>query len=82
MPSRDVLSQALDSDIAAAHDRFVAAMSKRLPAMSLETKERYFAVLSALVSKLEAGDKHFRDIAQEMVAETAGYLMQELGGAR
>ena len=50
--SNDLLSKGLDSDITAVHQRFTAAMESRLPSMNLESKERYFAVLSALVNKL------------------------------
>jgi hypothetical protein len=46
--------------------------------MPLEQKERYFAVLSALVGKLEAPDKPLRDILQEMMAEAATYVFQEM----
>lgn len=60
------------------HDRFVTAMNARLPAMPLEQKERYFAVLSALVGKLETPDKPLREILQEMMAEAAGYVLQEM----
>ncbi len=79
MQSSDLLSKGLDSDIAATHQRFMAAMEDRLPAMPLETKERYFAILSSLVGKLEMPDKHLREILQEMMAEAAGYIFQELG---
>ena len=64
------------------HDRFVAAMNARLPGMDLAQKERYFAVLSALVGKLEMPDKPLRDILQEMMAEAASHIFQEMGGAR
>ena len=81
MPSSDLLSKGLDSDISATHRRFLKAMEGRLPTMSIETKERYFAVVSALVCKLEADDKSLREILQEMMSEAAGYLLQELGSA-
>jgi hypothetical protein len=78
MVSADLLSQGLDSDIGHVHQRFVTAMQSRLPSMPLETKERYFAVLSTLVGKLESPEKALRDILQEMVAEAAGIIMQEM----
>lgn len=78
----DLLSKGLDSDISIVHQRFTAAMESRLPAMTLETKERYFAVVSALVGKLEAADKSLRDILQEMMAETAQYIFQEMSAPR
>jgi hypothetical protein len=82
MQPSDLLSQGLDSDISATHRRFLVAMESRLPAMNLETKERYFAVLSSLVSKLEMRDKSLRDVLQEAMSETAGYIFQELGALR
>jgi hypothetical protein len=82
MHTNDLLSKGLDSDIAAAHRRFLAAMETRLPAMPLETKERYFAILSSLVGKLEMEDKHLREVLQEMMSEAAGYIFQELGASR
>jgi hypothetical protein len=81
MPAKDLLSQALDSDICTTHERFFAAMEQRLPSMNLETKERYFAVLSVLVSKLESSEKDLREILQEMMAEAAAIIMQELSSA-
>jgi hypothetical protein len=68
----------LEDQLRMTHDRFVAAMNARLPAMPLEQKERYFAVLSSLVGKLETPDKALREILQEMMAEAAGYVLQEM----
>jgi hypothetical protein len=68
----------LESQVRMTHDRFVAAMNVRLPAMPLEQKERYFAVLSALVTKLETPGKSLREILQEMMNEAATYLFQEI----
>ena len=82
MQANELLSKGLDSDICAAHRRFLEAMESRLPAMSLDTKERYFAILSSLVGKLEVESKQLREILQEMMSETAAYIFQELGTAR
>ena len=79
MASNSRLSKGLDSDIRAVHLRFTAAMESRLPAMSVDTKERYFGVVSALVSKLEDAGKPLRQVLQEIMAEAAGMLFQELG---
>jgi len=68
----------LENQLRMTHDRFVTAMNARLPAMPLEQKERYFAVLSSLVGKLETRDKALREILQEMMAEAAGYVLQEM----
>ncbi len=82
MHTNELLSKGLDSDICAAHQRFLAAMENRLQTMPLETKERYFVILSSLVGKLEAENKHLRDVLQEMMSEAAGYIFQELGSSR
>ncbi|HVN83705.1 MAG TPA: hypothetical protein VMW17_02555 [Candidatus Binatia bacterium] len=76
--SSDALIVALDSDIRTAHERFLVAMSDRLPGMQPETKERYFAVLSTLVAKLEAPEKSLHEIVQEMMSEVASYLFEEM----
>jgi hypothetical protein len=68
----------LESQVRMTHERFVLAMNARLPAMPLEQKERYFAVLSALVTKLETVEKPLREILQEMMAEFASYVLQEM----
>jgi hypothetical protein len=68
----------LESQVRMTHDRFVTSMNARLPAMPLEQKERYFAVLSALVTKLETPSKSLREVLQEMMAEAATYVLQEM----
>jgi hypothetical protein len=74
------LSKDLDRQIIATHRRFVKAMDGRLAGMSLETKERYFAVLSTLVAKLESGEKSLREIMHEMMTEAASVILQEMQG--
>lgn len=78
MSSPDLLSQALDKDIAFAHQRFVEAMEARLPTLEMTSKERYFAVLTLLVGKLEAPDKSMREVLIEMMAEASRHLMEEM----
>ncbi len=78
MSATELLSRGLDNDIGMVHERFLAAMQGRLPTMGIETKERYFAILSSLVSKLESPDKPLRDILQEMMAEAGALILQEL----
>jgi len=56
----------------------VRAMETRLPTVALESKERYFAILSLLVSKLEEPQKSLRDIVNELMVEAASHLMAEL----
>jgi hypothetical protein len=74
------LQKDLDRQVAATHRRFVKAMDARLPAMSPETKERYFAVLSVLVGKLENSEKPLREILQEMVNEAGSAILAEMYG--
>jgi hypothetical protein len=74
------LQKDLDRQIIATHRRFVKAMDGRLANMSLGTKERYFAVLSALVGKLETSEKPMREIMQEMLAEAASLILAEMQG--
>lgn len=78
MGSADLMSQALDKDIAFAHQRFVAAMEARLPGLEMPSKERYFALLTLLTGKLEAPEKTMREVLVEMMAEASRHLMEEL----
>ncbi len=75
------VEQDLDRQIVETHKRFVKAMNGRLAAMSLETKERYFALLSKLTGKLEDGGKSLREIMQEMMADAASVILQEMQSA-
>jgi len=72
------LARDLDRQINATHRRFVKAMDGRLPTMSFESKERYFGVLSVLVTKLETAEKDMREIIHEMMAEAASVILQEM----
>jgi ABC-type Zn uptake system ZnuABC Zn-binding protein ZnuA len=74
------LQKDLDRQIIATHRRFTKAMDGRLGGMSPESKERYFAVLSTLVGKLEAIEKPMREIMQEMMSEAASLILQEIQG--
>jgi len=76
-----LIEQDLDKQILATQQRFQKAMKERLTSMTLETKERYFAVLSLLVSKLEDSQKPLRDVLQDVVIESASYIAQELGNS-
>ncbi len=81
MADTDLIGQDLDKQIIATQKRFQKAMKARLARMSLETKERYFAVLSVLVAKLEDPDKPLREVLQDVVIESAPYIAQELSGS-
>ncbi len=81
MADTDLIGQDLDKQIIATQKRFQKAMKARLARMSLETKERYFAVLSVLVAKLEDPDKPLREVLRDVVIESAPYIAQELSGS-
>jgi ABC-type Zn uptake system ZnuABC Zn-binding protein ZnuA len=66
----------LDRQVAATHKRFVKAMDDRLGAMSPETKDAYFVILTKLVTKLETEEKPLKEIMQEMVAEAMTEVLQ------
>jgi ABC-type Zn2+ transport system substrate-binding protein/surface adhesin len=70
----------LDRNIRDAHQRFTAAVAGRLPAMTPDQKERYFALLSKLVGKLEQKDKSLKQALQEVVPEVLPLILQELSG--
>lgn len=72
------IEEDLDRQLDMTHERFVVAMRDRLPSMALEQKERYFAVLSSLVTKLESPEKPLKTILQEMMAEAGPHLFREL----
>jgi hypothetical protein len=72
------LQNDLDRQIVATHRRFVKAMDGRLPDMGADTKERYFAVLSVLVAKLEDAGKPLKEVMQEMVSEAGHMILQEM----
>lgn len=76
----DELEEDIEGQIRMTHERFAVAMNARLPTIALEQKERYFAVLSSLVIRLEDPTKSLRMILQEMMAEATPYLFREMNG--
>ncbi len=74
-----LIAKDMDKQIAATHRRFQQAMETRLKEMRLESKERYFAVLCALVAKLEDPSKPMREVLREVMMEAAPYIAQEMG---
>jgi hypothetical protein len=74
----DLIEQDLDKQIIATQKRFQKAMRTRLLRMNRATKERYFAVLSLLVAKLEDPSKPLREVLQEVVIDSAPHIAQEL----
>ena len=81
MADMSLIDQDLEKQILATQQRFQAVMKARLTSMSLDSKERYFAVLSLLVAKLEILDKPLREVLQEVLIESAPYIAQELTGS-
>jgi flagellar motility protein MotE (MotC chaperone) len=57
-------------------------MDARLPAIEGDSLERYFAVLSKLVLKLEDPERSLGQIMNEMMAESAAIIMQEMQSRR
>jgi|307.fasta_scaffold2529562_1 hypothetical protein len=76
------LRRALEDDIRMTQERFCAAMEQRLPSIEADSLERYFAVLSKLVQKLEDSEKGLGQIMSEMMAEAAGVMMAEMQARR
>jgi hypothetical protein len=74
----EMLRRALEADIRMTQERFCVAMEQRLSSIEADSLERYFAVLSKLVAKLEDLDKGLGEIMNEMMAESAAILMQEI----
>lgn len=68
----------IDHQLNALHQRFTKAMEGRLEEMGEERKERYFAVLSLLVSKLETPAKGLKEIGQEMMTDAMSFVLQEM----
>jgi hypothetical protein len=71
----------VDTQIATTHRRLVKAMDRRIPGMEPALKERYFALLSSLVAKLETADKSLRDVLQESMADAMSFVLQEMQGS-
>ena len=78
MADIDLISKDLDTQIVSTHKRFQKAMQARLPTMQLESKERYFAVLSVMVTQLENLEKPLRDVLQDVLIEAAPHIAQEI----
>lgn len=78
MADRDERKELLLEDVSRTHRRFVELMDERLREVGSEDIERYFALISKLVAKLEDRDKPLRDAARELVAESAAWVMAEL----
>ncbi len=68
----------LRSQIAQSHLRLGELMDKRLGSSDVDDLEKYFAVLSRLIGKLEEPEKPLKVVAREMVSETAATVISEL----
>ena len=80
MTDTDLIIQDLDKQILATHKRFQKAMEERLAHMTLESKERYFAMLSLLVHELEEHEKPLREVLKDVMIAAAPHIAQELSG--
>lgn len=78
MATADLVEKDLEKQIVATQKRFQKVMQARLAYMSVSSKERYFAVLSLLVTKLEDLEKPLRDVLQDVLIESAPYIADEL----
>lgn len=74
----ELVRRTLEDDVRMTQERFCVAMEQRLPDIEHESLERYFAVLSNLVAKLEDTEKTLGQIMNEMMAETASVIMLEM----
>jgi len=76
MSDPDAIREQLGRDILATQERFNAAMARRLPQMSREERERYFALLSTLVTRLEEIDARTIEAASgRALVQYRGQLM-------
>ena len=80
MTDSGTIAKDLERQILDTHDRFSEAMKRRLGTMDLEQKERYFALLSLLVGKLEEGAKPMKQVLQELVSEALPIVLAEIQG--
>lgn len=78
MSDGDALSEQLGHDILLTHERFTAAIARRLPQMTSVEREGYLALLSMLTGKLEEPEKPLRQAFQEAGAQALPILMQFL----
>lgn len=77
-PDSGSFGDLLNENIAVAQRRLILAMEARLPTMPEQQKERYFLVLTNLVSKLEDPQKSLRDVLREVMTESAHLVLAEL----
>ncbi len=78
MTGTDERKSRLLEEISRMHGHFVSLMDERLREVEVDDLERYFALMSNLVAKLEQRDKPLREAARELVAESASWVMAEL----
>lgn len=76
MSDRDEICEQLGRDIVATHERLHSAIVGRLPNMSLEERERYMALVSPIVGKLEELGKPLRQVMQEAMTELLPIVLQ------
>ena len=72
------LKKILISQLGPTHERFAELMEVRMEVAEIEDLERYFGMLSTLVTKLENETKPLREILREMAGEYAAAVLLEL----
>ena len=82
MSADDPITTQLGDDIVTAHERLTAAIRARLPDMTREERERYFALLAPLVAKIEEVDKPLKRVFQEAMAELLPIVLQGMSQGR
>jgi hypothetical protein len=78
MSDSDEFKNHLLDQLEETHRRFADLMEARLEEAEASEVERYFGLLSNLVAKLEDERKTLKDVAREMVAESAAMIMADL----
>jgi len=78
MSDSDAFKNHLLDQLGETHERFAELMEDRLERAEASEVERYFGLLSNLVAKLEDERKSLKDVAREMVAESAAMIMADL----
>ena len=64
--------------VAETHVHFGELMEDRLQHAEIAVVERYLGVLASLVDKLEDDEKSLRQVAREMITESAAQLLTDL----
>ena len=78
MNDADETKALLLTQVAETQSRFCELMEHRLESVDVASIEKYLGLVGKMVDKLENQEKTLRQVAQEMVAESAAQVMAEL----